>query len=55
MIDGVLSENANQVAEFRAGKTKVLGFLVGAIMKVSKGKANPDIVNEILKKKLEQK
>ena len=55
MIDTVLNENANQVAEFRAGKTKVLGFLVGAIMKVSKGKANPDIVNEILKKKLEQK
>lgn len=55
MIDVVLNENVNQVAEFRSGKTKVLGFLVGAVMKVSKGKANPDIVNEILKKKLEQK
>lgn len=55
MVDSVLAANASQVAEYRAGKTKVLGFLVGAIMKLSKGQANPDIVNEILKTKLDSK
>lgn len=52
MVDDILSANPSQVAEFRAGKTKVMGFFVGAAMKASKGQANPDIVNEILKKKL---
>ncbi len=55
IIDGVLADSKNQVAEFHAGKTKVLGFLVGAIMKISKGQANPDMVNQMLKKKLELK
>ena len=53
IIDSVLQSSLSQVAEYRAGKTKVIGFLVGAIMKASKGQANPDIVNEILKKKLD--
>lgn len=53
MIDQVLADNPNQVAEYRAGKTKVFGFFVGAAMKASKGQANPDLVNELLKKKLE--
>lgn len=41
-----------EVSEYRAGKTKVLGFFVGKIMKETKGKANPEIVNKILKEKL---
>jgi len=52
MIDDILAANPSQVAEFRAGKTKMMGFFVGAAMKASKGQASPDIVNEILNKKL---
>ena len=48
----VLAENPAQVEEFRAGKEKVIGFLVGQIMKVTQGKANPAQASEILKKKL---
>ena len=54
VIESVLSENPSQVAEYRSGKTKVFGFFVGAVMKASKGQANPDMVNGILKKKLDQ-
>lgn len=54
IIDGVLKDNDKNVAEYRSGKTKVFGFFVGQIMKLSKGQANPDKVNEILKKKLEK-
>lgn len=53
IIDDVLNANPNQVSEFKSGKNKVIGFLIGAIMKVSRGQANPDIVNELLKKKLD--
>jgi aspartyl-tRNA(Asn)/glutamyl-tRNA(Gln) amidotransferase subunit B len=53
-IDQVLAANSQQVSEYRSGKEKVLGFLVGQIMKATKGKANPQIVNEILKKKLQE-
>ena len=42
-----------QVKEYRGGKTKVLGFLVGEVMKATKGKASPGLVNEVLKKKLQ--
>lgn len=55
MIDAIIQSNLTQVAEYRAGKTKVMGFFVGAAMKASKGQASPEIVNEILKKKLDQK
>ncbi|MBM3617997.1 MAG: hypothetical protein FJX23_05560, partial [Alphaproteobacteria bacterium] len=41
-----------KLAEFRSGKDKLFGFFVGQVMKVSGGKANPAIVNELLKKKL---
>ncbi|MFH1196161.1 MAG: Asp-tRNA(Asn)/Glu-tRNA(Gln) amidotransferase subunit GatB [bacterium] len=51
-VDKVLAANPSQVDEFRAGKEKVIGFLVGQIMKETKGKANPQAVNEILRKKL---
>ena len=51
-IDKILSANQKQVEEFLGGKDKVLGFFVGQIMKETKGKANPAIVNELLNKKL---
>lgn len=54
MIDEVLQQNQAQVLEYRSGKTKVYGFFVGAVMKASKGQANPDVLNQILKQKLEQ-
>lgn len=53
MIDEILAANPGQVQEYRGGKTKVFGFFVGAAMKASKGQANPDVVNQILKLKLD--
>ncbi len=52
IIDGVIAGNPKQVEQFRNGKTAVLGFLVGQVMKVSRGQANPAAVNEALKNKL---
>jgi len=52
LIDAVLSANAAMVAEFRAGKEKAFNALVGQAMKATKGKANPQQVNELLRKKL---
>ena len=51
-VKAVLAEHPDQVAAYRAGKTKVLGFFVGQVMKATEGKANPKLVNEILRKKL---
>ncbi|MHC1727772.1 MAG: Asp-tRNA(Asn)/Glu-tRNA(Gln) amidotransferase subunit GatB [Syntrophobacteraceae bacterium] len=51
-IDQVLSENPKEVEQFRGGKDKLLGFFVGQVMRKTKGKANPQIVNDILRKKL---
>ncbi len=47
-IRNVLAQNSSQIEEFKAGKTKVLGFLVGMIMKETQGKANPTSVNKLL-------
>jgi len=52
LIDKVINENLDKVKEYRSGKEKLFGFFVGQVMKVSNGKANPKLVNEILKKKL---
>jgi len=52
IVDEVIANNPGQLAEYRAGKDKLLGFFVGQVMKASKGKANPAQVNELLKKKL---
>lgn len=52
IVDEVLSANPQQVADYRSGKTKLFGFFVGAVMKASKGQANPDIVNQLLTDKL---
>jgi aspartyl-tRNA(Asn)/glutamyl-tRNA(Gln) amidotransferase subunit B len=53
LIEEVLGANPEQVAQYRAGKDKVFGFLVGQIMKRSKGKADPQQVNALLKEKLQ--
>jgi len=52
IIDEIMGANAGQVEEYRGGKDKVLGFFVGQVMKASKGKANPAVVNELLLSKL---
>ncbi len=52
IVDEVLAANAANVAEFKAGKEKAFNALVGQVMKAAKGKANPQQVNELLKKKL---
>jgi aspartyl-tRNA(Asn)/glutamyl-tRNA(Gln) amidotransferase subunit B len=52
IIDEVLAANAKSVEEFRAGKEKAFNALVGQAMKATKGKANPQQVNDLLKKKL---
>lgn len=52
LVRGVLDKNPSQAEEYRSGKTKLFGFFVGQIMKESKGQANPDMVNEALKKLL---
>jgi len=52
IVDAVLQANQDKVAEYRGGKDKLLGFFVGQVMKQSQGKANPKIVNDLLKKKL---
>ena len=51
-IDDIMSRNADKVAEYRAGKDKLLGFFVGQVMKATGGKANPALLNERLKAKL---
>ena len=51
-VDEVLEKNHKEVERFKAGDEKLMGFFVGQIMKATKGKANPKIVNELLKKKL---
>jgi aspartyl-tRNA(Asn)/glutamyl-tRNA(Gln) amidotransferase subunit B len=52
VIDGVLGAHPKQVAEYRSGKSRVMGFLVGQVMRETKGQANPQVVNDLLKKKL---
>lgn len=51
-VDGVLAANPAEVEAYRGGKTKLMGFFVGQIMKATKGQANPALVNELLRKKL---
>jgi aspartyl-tRNA(Asn)/glutamyl-tRNA(Gln) amidotransferase subunit B len=52
IIDDVMSANPDKVAEYKGGKDKLFAFFVGQVMKLSAGKANPQMVNELLKKKL---
>jgi aspartyl-tRNA(Asn)/glutamyl-tRNA(Gln) amidotransferase subunit B len=52
VIDEILAANPKVVDDFRAGKEKALGFLVGQVMKSTRGKANPEMVNKMLKEKI---
>ncbi|MDB9986445.1 Asp-tRNA(Asn)/Glu-tRNA(Gln) amidotransferase subunit GatB [Pelagibacterales bacterium] len=52
-IDQVLIENPDNVQKYKEGKTKLLGFFIGEVMKATKGKANPGLLNQIVKKKLD--
>jgi len=52
IIDKILADNKDKVEQFKSGKDKLFGFFVGQVMKISGGKANPQLVNEILNKKL---
>ena len=51
-MEAVIAANPQSVADFQAGKEKAIGFLVGQIMRQTKGRANPELVNRILKEKL---
>ncbi len=53
LVDEVLNSNPENIEKYKNGKTKLLGFFVGEVMKLSKGKANPGTLNKLLKKKLD--
>jgi aspartyl-tRNA(Asn)/glutamyl-tRNA(Gln) amidotransferase subunit B len=52
IVEKILADNKDKVDQYKSGKDKLFGFFVGQVMKVSGGKANPQLVNEILKNKL---
>lgn len=52
LVEQVIAENGQSVEDFRAGRDKAFGFLVGQVMKLSRGKASPQIVNDLLKEKI---
>jgi aspartyl-tRNA(Asn)/glutamyl-tRNA(Gln) amidotransferase subunit B len=54
VIDSIIAAHPSQVKDYRKGKEKLLGFFVGQVMKQTRGKANPKLVNEILREKLRQ-
>lgn len=53
LVDQVLGENAQSIVDYKAGRDKAFGYLVGQVMKLSRGKASPSVVNDLLKKKME--
>ncbi|NOZ64964.1 MAG: Asp-tRNA(Asn)/Glu-tRNA(Gln) amidotransferase subunit GatB [Alphaproteobacteria bacterium] len=53
MIDEILAENQDKVEQYRGGKDKLFGFFVGQVMKKTQGKANPQVVNQLLRPKLD--
>ena len=53
LVDRILADNSQSVEDYRQGKKKALGFLVGQIMKETKGQANPSKVNQLLRQKLD--
>ena len=53
ILDSIIADNADQVAAYRGGKDKLFGFFVGQAMKATGGKANPGVVNQLLRKKLD--
>ncbi|MHB1162264.1 MAG: Asp-tRNA(Asn)/Glu-tRNA(Gln) amidotransferase subunit GatB, partial [Chloroflexota bacterium] len=52
VVDDVIKNNPQAVADFKAGKGAAVGFLVGQVMKLTRGQANPGVVNKLLKDKL---
>ena len=52
LIDKIINNNREKAVEYKQGKEKLFGFFVGQAMKASGGKANPQLINDILKKKL---
>jgi aspartyl-tRNA(Asn)/glutamyl-tRNA(Gln) amidotransferase subunit B len=54
IVDQVLQENPDSVAAFRAGRDRALAFLVGQVMKLTRGKASPEVVNRLLHQRLSQ-
>jgi len=52
IVDQVIKENPESIQDYKNGKTKAFGFLVGQVMKHTHGKASPEIVNNLLKKKI---
>jgi aspartyl-tRNA(Asn)/glutamyl-tRNA(Gln) amidotransferase subunit B len=52
IIDDIISNNLDQVKQFKDGNSKLLGFFVGQVMKATQGKANPKQVNQLLNEKL---
>lgn len=55
LVEKVIAENPQSVADFKAGRDRAFGFLVGQVMKLSRGKASPKLVNDLLKRKLEER
>ena len=53
VVDRILAANAGQVEAYRSGKTKIFGFFVGQVMKETRGKANPQVVNDLLRQRLD--
>jgi aspartyl-tRNA(Asn)/glutamyl-tRNA(Gln) amidotransferase subunit B len=53
VVNEILASSKQQVEQYKRGKTKVFGFFVGQVMKKTKGKANPQVVNDVLKKALD--
>ena len=53
IIDNIISANSGNVDKYKSGKTNLLGFFVGQVMKETKGQANPEVVNRLLKQKLD--
>ena len=53
VVDQIIADNPNKVAEYKGGKDKLIGWFVGQMMKASQGKANPQMANEAMKKKLD--
>ena len=52
MVDEVISKNPEKVAEIKAGNDKLINWLTGQVMKLSKGKANPKIIGDLLRNKI---
>ena len=52
VVDRIIADNPDKVAEYKGGKDKHMGWFVGPVMKASQGKANPQMANEVLSKKL---